>query len=297
MINRIAVSLALPDTDSCLVALHELNPNIGMAEIRLDLMDSFDLPRLINEAPCRLIITCRPSREGGHFGGSEKERLEILAQAVNLGCDFVDVEWDCVETLNRLIPTGARVIVSRHWTDEMPPTLWPDFEALQAKAYAVKLVGYAHRLADVLPVLNLLSRATKPVIGLAMGEAGRITRLLAPCFTHCLLTYAAISPEAVTAPGQLSVCEMSEIYQMQKVGTHTKVHLHLCFSPESVASIKEKNLSAAPGKALYVSVVAPPEDAEKIIPGLLVYIPKLLLTIDPKLASLLPELKQSPPGH
>src|SRR5436305_15284837 len=99
MTNRIAVSLAPPDTDVCLSLLGELASRIGMAEVRLDLMDSFDLPRLIAAAPCPLIITCRPPREGGRFAGSEAERLDILAQAMDPGWAYVDVGWACLEAL------------------------------------------------------------------------------------------------------------------------------------------------------------------------------------------------------
>src|SRR5215216_3947572 len=94
--NRVAVSLALPDTEACLAALDQLGPRIGMAEIRLDLMERFDLARLIAGSPCPLILTCRPPREMGRFSGSEAERLAILAQAIRMEAAYVDVEWDSV---------------------------------------------------------------------------------------------------------------------------------------------------------------------------------------------------------
>ena len=164
-----------------------------MAEIRLDLMRTYDLARLINEAPCRLIITCRPPREGGQFTGSEAERLDILRQAIDLRCAFVDVEWDSVAKLGRPRHSATRLIVSRHWLDEMPPTLLPIYQRLRRQADVVKLVGRANHLTEILPVLNFLHQSTSPVIGLAMGEAGQLTRLLAPCFEHCLLTYGTLS--------------------------------------------------------------------------------------------------------
>ena len=38
-------------------------------------------------------MTCRPIWEGGGFKGSEEERKRILAEALSLGADYVDLEW------------------------------------------------------------------------------------------------------------------------------------------------------------------------------------------------------------
>ena len=40
-----------------------------------------------------VIVTCRPTWEGGRFDGSEEERRGLLVQAARLGAEFVDVEW------------------------------------------------------------------------------------------------------------------------------------------------------------------------------------------------------------
>jgi 3-dehydroquinate dehydratase type I len=146
MPNKVAASLALPDAEQCLARLRTLAPQITLAEIRLDLMDSFDLPRLIAEAPCPLIITCRPPREGGQFHGNEAERLELLAQAMNLGCAYVAIEWDSLEafaTLASRSQGSTRLIVSRHWLGLMPDDLWSIYATLRSRAEVVKLVGLA----------------------------------------------------------------------------------------------------------------------------------------------------------
>ena len=56
-------------------------------------MDSVDLESsLISfrtgiELP--VILTCRPERQGGHFPGSEKERIDVLTKAINSGVSSV----------------------------------------------------------------------------------------------------------------------------------------------------------------------------------------------------------------
>jgi 3-dehydroquinate dehydratase type I len=283
MPNKIAVSLALPDTGRCLARLQELAPQIALAEIRLDLMDSFDLPRLIAEAACPLIITCRPPREGGQFRGNELERRAILKQALNLGCAYLDIEWDCFALFARHGGGPTRLIVSRHWQDQMPDDLLPFYQGFQNHADVVKLVGLARQPAEMLPVFRLLQQATTPVIGLAMGQAGQLTRLLAPCFPNCLLTYGAASAEGATASGQLSVSEMVERYHLDHAGPQTTIHLHLCIGPGSAERVIARNASAAVGEHLYVPLIASPEQATALLPGLRACLPQLLATADPGL--------------
>ncbi len=282
--NKIAASLALPHTSACLAALHTLAPAISMAEIRLDLMASFDLARLVAEAPCPLIITCRPTREGGAFTGPETERLDILTQAMDLGCAYVDSEWDSIAALSSRRRTSTRLIVSRHWTDHMPPDLWTTYAALRSQADVVKLVGLAARPTDLLPVFHFLRRATSPVIGLAMGKAGQLARLLAPCFPHALLTYATPGTAAITAPGQLSVQEMTETYHIHTLHPQTQIHLHLCATEAAAQAVIEQNRRVTPGEATYLPLVVAPEDVAVLTTGLHACLPHLTLTIDPALA-------------
>src|SRR5262249_37213146 len=150
---------------------------------------------------------------------------------------------------------STKLIASRHWPDRMPPTLWPEFESLRSRADVVKLVGRARRLIDTMPVLDLLGRAISPVICLAMGEAGQITRLLAPCFEHCLLTYGAMSEAAETAPGQLTVKEMIEVYHLHAAGPHTSIYLHFCSEPDSAKRVIQKNSGVTPGQAINLPLV------------------------------------------
>jgi 3-dehydroquinate dehydratase/shikimate dehydrogenase len=287
--NRVALSLAPRDTEACLSALRRHASSVGLAEVRLDRMETFDLPRLVKESPCRLVVTCRPPREGGGFDGSEAERLDTLAHAWRLGCAYVDVEWDSLEALRAKLGDGRRLIASRHWACGMPASLLPAYEELCGRAEAVKLVGAAASAADVLPVLELLRRARGPVVALAMGAAGSPTRLLAPCFENCLLTYAALSPEEATAPGQFAVSEMLEVYGLQSVGPHTAVHVHLCADASGCGAVARGNAGAR-GESLHVPVVVNAAEAGAFARGLKSCMPGVRLTADAGLGASVEDL-------
>jgi 3-dehydroquinate dehydratase type I len=285
MMHKVAVSLASRDTEACLQALEDAASLASMAEIRLDLMESFDLPRLQSLSPCPLIITCRAQREGGRFIGSEQERLAILRQAIELECAYVDVEWDCIELFAERSGMKTQVIVSRHWFDQMPSTFDEVYAALAPRADVVKLVGLAQQPQDLLPALSLLRNATTPVIALAMGEIGRLIRLIGPCFPQCLLTYGAASEAEVTALGQLSVAKMIRRYHLNAVAAHTQIHLHLCAGTETAQAIEAQNDTAVPGADLYLPLVVTPEQVSEIVAGFRALVPRLTITSDPALAA------------
>ena len=227
MANRVAASLALPDTVSCLRELERLAPRIGLAEIRLDLMRTFDIEKLVAGSPVPLIMTCRPARERGGFAGPERDRLAILRTAYESGCAYIDVEADSLDRVSGWHGSATQVIASQHWFDRMPATLRDTYLDLRDRCAVVKLVGTAHSAPDVLPVLELLRDATTPVIAMAMGGPGTCTRIMAPAFPHALLTYGAATTASQTAPGQITVDEMVDRYALHLVNADTAVYVHV----------------------------------------------------------------------
>ena len=41
-----------------------------------------------------VVLTCRPERQGGHFPGTEEERISVLRAAIDSGVSWVDLEAD-----------------------------------------------------------------------------------------------------------------------------------------------------------------------------------------------------------
>ena len=256
--NRVAASLATEDTDGCLRELDRLAPRIGLAEVRLDLMRTFDISKLVANSPVPLILTCRPEREHGGFKGHDSERMRILHSAHDQGCAYIDVE---AELLDLVAGWGGgsptQVIASQHWFDRMPPDLLGTYRDLRDRCAVVKLVGTAQSAADVLPVLELLRDASTPVIGMAMGTPGTCTRILAPAFPHTVLTYGAATSAAVTAPGQLTVDEMTDRYALHLVTPATAVYVHVIETEAQEQDILRAQAKAEPGAELHVPLRAP----------------------------------------
>ena len=252
--NRVAASLALPDTDSCLRDLERLAPRIGLAEIRLDLMRAFDVEKLVAGSPVPLILTCRPEREHGGYAGPERDRLAILRAAYECGSAYLDVEADSLDSVSAWHGSATRIIASQHWFDRMPADLPGRYRDLRDRCAVVKLVGTAHSATDVLPVLELLADATTPVIGLAMGRAGTCTRIIAPAFKNALLTYGSATAASQTAPGQITVDEMIDRYALHLVNARTRVYVHVIPAGHQDQDVRRAQEKAVPGTELHVSL-------------------------------------------
>lgn len=218
----LAVSIASSDSDCALAALHQAAPDADLAELRLDLMHEFDLPRLLPASPLPVIVTCRPPGEGGRWQGSESDRRRVLRAAADLGAAYVDLEWDAADQLASLNRQRSRVVLSRHDYADMSAAQPDQAAALWAAgADAVKIVGYANRLADIVPVLDLLQAAPGPTVAIAMGARGLATRLLAFRYPGALLSFAAL--DSATAPGQISLAAMNDVYRVREITPATQI--------------------------------------------------------------------------
>src|SRR5262249_60418268 len=64
-----------------------------LVELRLDTVRDPAPAAALDGRRRPVIVTCRPTWEGGCFAGSEEERKRILAEALALGAECVAIEW------------------------------------------------------------------------------------------------------------------------------------------------------------------------------------------------------------
>lgn len=219
----IGVALGLSSTSKTKVALKCIGRSADIVELRLDVMTEYDLPELLRDRPCPVIVTNRPEREGGRFRGSETERVRPLREAIDLGVEYVDIEHDASHLIGDRKDTG--IVISRHDFRRVPNDILEIHRELVHKgADVVKIVGMAHRITDNLRVLEALAISDLPMISIAMGEAGLISRILALRHESCFLTYATLSNELEVAPGQLPIETMRQVYRAGDIGAKTTVY-------------------------------------------------------------------------
>jgi len=175
------------------------------------------------------IATCRRAVNGGKFRGSLVSQLDILAKASAAGCQLVDLELQSAlrcrpQQLQRL-RAGAALILSSHdfrATRKLEETL-QKMVAISADFY--KIVTTATTLFDNVVMMKFLEKHSDQhsLIGLCMGEQGIISRVLG-LRAGSVFTFAAVSEDERTAPGQVTAQELQSTYRIEQVDAATRVY-------------------------------------------------------------------------
>ena len=218
--RMLGVALGARDTGAALAEYAAVREQADIIELRLDLMGEYDLRTLVRDCPLPLVVTNRPVREGGRYQGDETRRVAALAAALELGAEYVDVEFDAVDRL----PAGYRdrMVVSHHDFDGMPDDMAGLRDRVEGTgARVVKVVGMAVRGEDSLAALRLFEGSKTPTIAIAMGPAGLVSRVLALRYDNCFLTYGTATAGRETAPGQLALTTLAQVYRAREIGSET----------------------------------------------------------------------------
>jgi len=221
---RICVSLGEKSLQEALEKAQRLAIQADVIEVRLDLLDEMAIDPFLKEIETPLLFTNRPEWEGGKYHGEEKDRLAPLLEAAQNGASYIDLElraeqhsWSTL--LEACADTSTRIIAS-----------WHDFKATASEtvlttilqqmrdsgAHIGKIVTTAHGYRDVLSILHLLAVSAEmdfPLIAFAMGEAGKISRAASPVLGG-YMTYCSADHGQQTAPGQIKISDMREIYRI-----------------------------------------------------------------------------------
>jgi 3-dehydroquinate dehydratase-1 len=176
-----------------------------------------DLRRVIGDIP--LILTCRIDREGGFSAIPDEKRLELITGLIASGeVDLVDVELcngpEFLAAVRAAATAGGcRLILSHHNFQETPDEAFIIAKLLEgqtAGADITKLAVMPNNYGDVLTLLSATNKArngavTIPIVTMAMGAAGVISRLVGGLFGSDI-TFAIGSK--ASAPGQVPIGEL-----------------------------------------------------------------------------------------
>ena len=235
---RVCISLCEPTVAALERAIATAAEACDLIEVRLDCLDPLELEtgaasitRLLQQTPCESILTFRPSQEGGRRALDDATRQAFWSDAI-FSASFFDVELDLAEKFNAnetsssLPIDWSRTICSHHDFVGVPAKLDQIYDRMsRTPAGVLKIAVQANDAIDCLPIFQLLQRARadgREMIAIAMGAAGVATRILGPS-RGAFLTYASLDIETTTAPGQISVRELMEVYRLEKLDRHTQI--------------------------------------------------------------------------
>ncbi|CAL2239355.1 unnamed protein product [Prunus armeniaca] len=144
-----------------------------LLEIRLDHLKAFndnvDLKTLIKESPLPTLFTYRPKWEGGQYDGDEKDRLDALRLAMELGADYIDVELqvahEFIDSIYGKKPEKFKVIVSSHNYQHTPSVEALGNLVARIQATGADIVKIATTALDITDVARIFKITVHSQIG------------------------------------------------------------------------------------------------------------------------------------
>ena len=189
-----------------------------LLELRLDGVTDLDVAGALADRRLPAIVTCRAVWEGGRFDGSEADRLRVLQQAIDLGAEYVDVEWRA-EHQQLVRRPGTALVLSHHDFTGVPADLADRVRAMRAVgADVVKVSVMAHALGDCLRLREATAGRIGREVAIAMGPYGAVTRVW-PAHFGSAWTYGGTA-----APGQTSVAELVHTFRVRETTAATALY-------------------------------------------------------------------------
>lgn len=220
--HRFCVSIGEKTQNDVLSVAKDISDDADVIEIRLDCLDDLSIDPYLAGISKPLLFTNRPTSEGGNFSGDEQERIAPLLEAVEKNVPFIDFEYlapneSFAKIKDAVDKSDTQLILSWHnftLTPTREELLEVMMNMLNRGADVGKIVTMAHDSEDVLRVLRLLEDAQLlgfSLIAFCMGEVGTISRV-ATLEHGGYMTYCSVSDGKGTAPGQVSLTTLKEIY-------------------------------------------------------------------------------------
>jgi 3-dehydroquinate dehydratase/shikimate dehydrogenase len=213
--------------------------NSKFLELRLDSLPKplAALPKvkefLGSHRDATVIATCRRKEFGGSFDGTLRAELEVLTKAAEVGCQIVDLEVESAEEAAprqldqlraHLRAAGTALLVSFH---DFTRTKGLEQAAERIEVFRpefVKVVATAKSLTDNLAMLKLIEEHSRSahVVGISMGEEGLVSRVLG-LRAGASFTFASLDDGIETAPGQVSVRALRNLYRAEQLDQATRI--------------------------------------------------------------------------
>ena len=219
--HKLCAVISGPTYSAASSQIESSNDLAHLLEFRLDLLkdlSSKQLKHLQTQSSKPLILTIR-----NHL---LSDPAYIHALITQLQPAYLDFEWngpkDVIAQFQADFP-NIKTICSYHdvsGSSQELETIYNTMQAMSADYY--KIAVMSHSTLESLKMLHFLKENNQQnnLIGICMGEAGQITRILGPIFGNAI-TYAAPTGDSVIAPGQLDLITLLETYHHKHINQET----------------------------------------------------------------------------
>jgi 3-dehydroquinate dehydratase/shikimate dehydrogenase len=182
-----------------------------------------DVGALLEVVDKPVLVSCRRQRDGGHWSGSEDDRIQLLRNAIVAGPAYVELDLAIADQIppfgstKRVIShTNLNGVLNQAVVDEV-------FEKCRkAKADVVKFTWLTETLDDAWPLLAAATQNREiPVVGKGIGPGGLAFSLLGRRYGAPWI-YAALEQGMETFDGEATVAQLEDEYCWSDINRQTR---------------------------------------------------------------------------
>ncbi len=193
-------------------------------QLELDAIDIEDSINTISSSiGVPLMMTCRPQRQGGHFPGSEEDRLSALEAAIASKPSWIDLEVD-IESSKRkdlveLAGKETRVIASLHSLDAVPSSseITQDVMDAQSLGDSVKACYSTKDRKDALRIFESALQLKSSDVSyslMGLGPGGDWSRIHAPALGQELVFATTESGWHLAQKGKINASDLRTAWEV-----------------------------------------------------------------------------------
>ena len=228
--GKICVSVAAETVDELIENIKRAEEYADVIEVRFDCLRPAEIFKAVGNLPqieATYLFTYRPKEQGGVREIPFGERLKFWETIFYHHKTNFIIDIEAEPEMMMAIETNVITrILSLHYFNSLPNNLDSLFDVLTNVPITVpKIAVVTNDIVEGLNVWKLIERAKareRQVIPIAMGEAGKWTRILG--LAHgAMMTYGSLDVGSETAPGQVTAKDLIDIYRVKQLDLDTKV--------------------------------------------------------------------------
>jgi 3-dehydroquinate dehydratase/shikimate dehydrogenase len=183
-----------------------------------------------------ILVSCRREQDGGHWKGSEADRIQRLRTAIVAGPAYVELDLEMAEKIPRF---GQTKRVVSHTSLNRPLSKIDEIfaQCCRANADVVKFTWLTEDLDGAWPLLAAVTQPREvPIVGTGVGRSGLTFALLSRKYGSPW-TYAALERNSESFAQQPTVWQLNEDYRCGDINSKTRfVGIIGCGESENIAS-------------------------------------------------------------
>ncbi len=213
----ICIPIKGSNVDEMIRSMRLAEKKADITELWIDSLGIEDIKKIFKIKKKPVMIVNKGENEKGTFKGSEKQRMERIIKAIQLGADYFDIAVEKEKTwMKKIIKNKgqAKMILSYHNFESMPEkekldSLIKKMQNLKPDILKIAVTPKNQKEeASLIHIMKKLHKTKKKAIIIGMGKYGLKTRIQG--LKYNAINFVALNMRKRSALGQLTIKQVQK---------------------------------------------------------------------------------------